>query len=101
DLPELLLVDDGANVARFIERIAELEHLHLFAQRIQERVENVAVKEQARSGGAGLALSREAHGGNDAIDNPILVRIREYDRGDLAAKLKRNRHDAVGGRAHD
>src|SRR5262249_33231840 len=51
-LPELLLVDDGANVARLVEWIAELERLDLLPKRIEELVEDIAVEEEARSRGA-------------------------------------------------
>src|SRR6516164_264496 len=100
-LRELLLVNNGADVARLIERIAELEDFDLPPERIEKFVEDVAVEEEARARGARLALPREAHRGNDAINDPVLIRIGKDDRGTLAAELERDRHDAVGGRAHD
>src|SRR6516162_220805 len=100
-LRELLLVNDGADVARLIERIAELEYFYLLAERIEKIVEDVAVEEEARARRARLALPREAHRGNDAIDDPVLIRIGKDDRGALTAEFERDRHDAVGGRAHN
>src|SRR6516164_7838904 len=100
-LRELLLVDDGADVARLIKRIAELEHFNLPPERIEKIVEDVAVKEEARARRARLALPREAHRGNDAVNDPVLIRVRKDDRGALTAEFERDRHDAVGGRAHN
>src|SRR5262249_19336892 len=100
-LRELLLVNDGADVARLIERIAELEYFNLPPKRIEKVVEDVAVKEEARARRARLALPREAHRGNDAINDPVLIRVRKDDRGALTAKLERDRHDAVGGCSHN
>src|SRR6516225_7343850 len=76
---ELLFVDDGADVACLVERIAELEHFDLLPERIKKVVENVAVEEKPRARGTGLALPREAHRGNDAVDNPIFVCVGEND----------------------
>src|SRR5262249_11544836 len=74
---ELLLIDDGANVACLVERITELERFDLVPERIKKIVEDVPVEEKARAGGAGLALPRKAHRGNDAVDDPILICIGE------------------------
>src|SRR5262249_55606528 len=100
-LRELLLVNDGADVARLIERIAELEHFDLPPKRIEKVVEDVAVKEEARARRARLALPCEAHRGNDAINDPVLIRIGKDDRGALTAEFERDRYYAVGGRAHN
>src|SRR5262249_46466256 len=48
-----------------------------------------------------LALPGESHRRNNSIDNPILVWVGEDDRGALAAKFERHRHDAVRGSAHN
>jgi hypothetical protein len=52
-LVELLLVDDGADVTRLIERIAELERFNLLPESIEEIVEDVAVEEETGDGSAG------------------------------------------------
>jgi len=49
----------------------------------------------------GLALPGEAHRRNNSIDDPILVGIGKDNRGTLAHKFERHRHDAVRGSAHD
>src|SRR6516164_8763333 len=100
-LRELLLVNDGADVARLIERIAELEYFYLPPERIKKIVEDVPVEEEARARRARLALPREAHRGNDAINDPVLIRVGKDDGGALTAELERDRHDAVGSRAHN
>jgi hypothetical protein len=41
---ELLFIDDGADVARFIERITKLERLHFPSERIEKIVKDVVVK---------------------------------------------------------
>jgi hypothetical protein len=58
---ELLLVDDGTDVACLVERIAELERLDLLPKRIKKIIEDVAVEEKPRAGGTGLALPGKAH----------------------------------------
>ena len=78
-----------------------LSALTLRPSSIEEAVENVAMQEQARARGAGLALAGEAHGGDDAVDHPVFVGVGKDDRGALAAELERNRHDAIRGGAHD
>ena len=100
-LLELLLVDDGADVGRLVERVAELELLGLVRELAQEIVEDVGMQEQARAGRARLALAREAHGGDDAVHHPVLVGVGVDDGGAFSAELQRHRHDAVGGRLHD
>src|SRR5262249_26910962 len=93
--PELLLVDDGTYVACLIERITELERFDLLPERIEKIVEDVAVQEEAGARSAGLAFPGGAQRRQDSIDKPILVPIREDDRGAPSPKLKRRRHDAV------
>ena len=61
----------------------------------------LACREEARSRGARLALPGEAHRPDDALDRPVLVRVREHDRGALAAELQRDRHDTPGRLLHD
>src|SRR5262249_32088875 len=58
---ELLLVDDGADVACLVERIAEFERFDLLPERIKKIVEDVVVEEKSRAGGTGLALPGKAH----------------------------------------
>jgi hypothetical protein len=84
DLLELLLVNDGADVARLVQGIANSELGGLLRQRRQEPIEDVGVQEQARTGRAGLALPSEAHGRNDAVDHPVLHGVRIDDGGALA-----------------
>src|SRR6516165_7679223 len=43
---ELLFIDDGADVACLIERIAELKCLHFPPERIEKVLEDVAMKEE-------------------------------------------------------
>ena len=64
----------------------------------EEVVEDVGVQEQARAGRARLALAREAHRRDDAVDDPVLVGVGIDDGRALAAELERHRHDAVGRR---
>src|SRR5439155_1522100 len=101
DLLELLAADDRAHVVCLIERIADL-HLRKFpGQRLEERIEDALVDEEARAGGAGLALPREAHRGDDAVGGTLVGRVGEEDLRTLAAELKRNRNDAVRREAED
>src|SRR5262249_7282708 len=86
---ELLLVDDSADVACLVERIAELERFDLLTERIKKIVEDVAVEEKPRARGTGLALPREAHRGNDAVDDPIFVCGGENKRGGLCPPVGR------------
>src|SRR5580658_2296502 len=58
---KLLLIDDGADVARFVQRIAYLESLCLCLDLIQEAIENIGMEKQSRAGGARLALPGETH----------------------------------------
>ena len=46
DFAELFVVDDRADIGRFIERIAEPQRLCLGAQLIEEAVEDVGMQEQ-------------------------------------------------------
>jgi len=46
------------------------------------------MQEEARAGGAGLALPDEAHSGDDAVDDPILVGVGIDDRRTFAAELE-------------
>ena len=70
-------------------------------QLVEEAVEDVGVQEQARAGGAGLALAGEAHAGDDAVHHPVLVGVGIDDRRALAAQFQRYRHDAFGRGTHD
>ena len=85
---ELLVVDDAADIGRLVERVAELQRLGLGAQLVEEAVEDVGVQEEARAGGAGLALPGEAHPGDDAVDHPILVGVGVDHRRALAAQFQ-------------
>src|SRR5690606_21959696 len=80
DLAELLLVDDRAHVRLFVERVADLELRRLVGELLEEVVEDVGVEEETRAGRARLALTCEAHGRNNAVDDPVLIRVRIDDR---------------------
>ena len=91
----------GADVGLLVERIADPERGRLLLELAQEGIEDVLVQKQARARGAALSLAGEAHGGDDAVDRPVLVGVGIDDRRALAAQLERHRHDALGGGAHD
>jgi hypothetical protein len=76
---ELLLVDDVTCLVERITEITELERFDLLTKRIKKIVKDVAVEEKPRARGTGLALSRKAHCGNDAVYNPIFVCVGEND----------------------
>ena len=87
-LLELLLVDDGADVGRLVERVADLELRGLGSQLAEEIVEDVGMQKEARAGGARLALAREAHRRDDAVDHPVLVGVGVDDGGALSPELQ-------------
>ncbi len=88
DAVELLPADDGPHVGGFVERIADPEGGQLVGELGEEGLEDRAVEEQARSGGARLALTRHAHSCNHAVHRAVVVGIRKDDGGALAAKLQ-------------
>jgi hypothetical protein len=88
NLPELLLVDNCPYIGRFVERIANLEFRGLGSQRREEIVEDVGMQKEARTGSARLALTREAHRRNDAVDHPIFVGVGVDDGGAFSPKLQ-------------
>src|SRR3954468_3579866 len=101
NLRELALIDDGSDVGRFVEWIPDLQDRRAGDQLVQERVEDALVEEQSRSGRAGLALAGEPHGGDDALNHPVLAGVGVDNRRALATEFERDRRHAVGRGAHD
>ena len=101
DLVELLAAHDRAHVARFVERVADLQLRELRRELVEEGVEDARVDEEPRAGGAGLALPGEAHRCDHPIGGALLVGIGEQDLRALSAELQRHRDDAVGRQTED
>ncbi len=59
------------------------------------------MEEEPRAGGAGLALTREAHGGDDAVGGAVAVSVGKQDLRTLSAELERDRDDPIGREAKD
>jgi hypothetical protein len=74
-LAELLFVDDAADIGCLVQWVAEFQQRRPVPQFLEKAVEDIGMQEQARSRSAGLALSREAHRCDDAVDHPILVGV--------------------------
>ncbi len=92
--------DDGADVDRFVERIADAQRLHPFAQSGNETFFHAFLHQQTGAGAADLALI-EPDGIDHALDHAIEIGILEDDERRFAAKLERKSLPRAGGSLPD
>ena len=92
--------DDRAHPRRLVHRVADLERLDPVGQLRHEVVVDLVLEEQARAGGAHLALVVE-DARERALHRRLHVGVGEDDVRRLAAELERDALERAGRLAHD
>jgi hypothetical protein len=96
----LLLGDQRPELDGGVEAVPDLDLASLVDHALDHLVVDRLVGEQARSGGAALALVVEDRV-RDAANRVIEIGVRKHDRRRLAAEFERDALEVAGGRLHD
>ena len=95
DFFELRVGRDGTDLGLQSGRITDLRILHHLDKACDERIVDAFLKQEARTGHAGLAGSAE-HAGNCTFNGLLNIRVVKHDVGRLATEFQRDLLEAGG-----